>query len=147
LFKNIALLSLYFLRFFFGVHLYLVQYSVLMYCQHTSFAHKIMSNGPRTEPWGTPYLTGRLLDEYSVSWLFATCVTCCVLLVRWDLISLCGIPQTPYWYNLSIRMLCLIQSNAFDKSNSTQFHFVALFRFSIIFLIIVATASLWIYFS
>jgi hypothetical protein len=57
------------------------------------------------------------------------------------LISPCGIPQTPYLYNLSIRMLCSVQSNAFYKSNSTQLHFVLSFRCSIMFSIIVAIAS------
>jgi hypothetical protein len=30
-----------------------------------SFAHRIKSNGLRTDPYGTPYLTGRLLEKYS----------------------------------------------------------------------------------
>jgi hypothetical protein len=38
-------------------------------------------------------------------------------------------------------MLCWIQSNAFDKSNRTQLHFVLSFRLSIMFSIIVAIAS------
>jgi hypothetical protein len=34
----------------------------------------------------------------------------------------------PYQYNLAIRVLCSIQSNALDKSNSsTQLHFTLLF--------------------
>jgi hypothetical protein len=37
--------------------------------------------------------------------------------------SICSISQTPYWYNLSGRVLRSIQSNAFDKSNSTQLQF------------------------
>ena len=44
-------------------------------------------------------------------------------------------------HSLSKRMLCSIQSNAFDKSNSTQLHFVLLFKLSIMFSIIVAIAS------
>jgi hypothetical protein len=39
----------------------------MMYHQHTSFTYKMKSSGPRTEPGGTPYLTGRLLDKHSFS--------------------------------------------------------------------------------
>jgi hypothetical protein len=31
-----------------------------------SFIYKMKSNGPRTDHWGTPYLTGRLPDIYSL---------------------------------------------------------------------------------
>jgi hypothetical protein len=31
-----------------------------------SFIYMMKSNGPRTDPWGTPYLTGRLPDRYSL---------------------------------------------------------------------------------
>jgi hypothetical protein len=30
-----------------------------------SFIYKMNSNGPKADPWGTPYLTGRLLGKYS----------------------------------------------------------------------------------
>jgi hypothetical protein len=90
--QNIALLSLYFLRLLFGGHLYPVLQSVLMYHQHTLLfcfvldvvhhLHKKWKS--RTEPWGTPYLTGRLHDKYSFSWSFAMFVTltCCVLFLK-----------------------------------------------------------------
>jgi hypothetical protein len=31
------------------------------------------NNGPRTDPWGTPYLTGRQLVKYSFISLFSMC--------------------------------------------------------------------------
>jgi hypothetical protein len=49
-----------------------------------SFMYKMKSNGPRTGPCGTPYLTGRLLDKYSFSCLFSVfkTFTCCALFLR-----------------------------------------------------------------
>lgn len=39
-------------------------YIVVLLCVRcsTSFTSKIKSNEPKTQSWGTPYLTGKLLD-------------------------------------------------------------------------------------
>jgi hypothetical protein len=102
LFPNIVLLVLYFLRLFFWSSFYIlssIQYwcitsiqkfiyilsSVSMYHQHTLlfylvfnlihyYIYKMKSNKPRTEPWESPHLTGRLLDKHSFNWFSALCI-------------------------------------------------------------------------
>jgi hypothetical protein len=46
-------------------------YSITLPCvrHSTSFTYKMESSGPRAEPWGTPYLTGRPTNELTLySW-------------------------------------------------------------------------------
>jgi hypothetical protein len=62
------------------------------------FIYEMKSNGPKTEPKGTPYLVGLLTND---------CLLCVpflliVMFVRWDLNILCGILQTTDCY-LSIK--------------------------------------------
>ena len=57
-----------------------------------SFMNKTKRRGPSMEPWGTPELTGTLLD------LSPPITTHWVLFCRYDLMKFNMVPSTLYWY-------------------------------------------------
>jgi hypothetical protein len=62
--------------------------------RHKSLLNREKSNGPRTEPWGTPQVMGKISENSSPT------PTHCYLEVRYDyLINLIGTPSRPTEYD------------------------------------------------
>jgi len=94
-----------------------IGFAILLMVNEKSFMWMRNSNGPDTEPCGTPRFTCSHLEDTLLSLISFTETLWC-LFSKYDIINLFTIPEIPLNYIFAKTMLWLTQSNAFCKSQN-----------------------------